>query len=106
MAFGRPRLRRNVPITTAADKCLILVLSGPIGRTTQTSASDPKRTSVLARPPFRASATAGQSKGAHYQTRARTAPTINIYLTRQSHRKGATWTIAGKSNNRHRWLRA
>ena len=29
-----------------------------------------------------------------------------IYLTCYSPRKGACWIIAGKSNNRHRWLRA
>jgi hypothetical protein len=29
-----------------------------------------------------------------------------FYWTRYSPRKGARWTIAGKSNNRHRWLRA
>ena len=31
---------------------------------------------------------------------------ISLYLTCYSPRKGACWIIAGKSNNRHRWLRA
>jgi len=31
---------------------------------------------------------------------------ISIDLTCYSPSKGACWTIAGKSNNRHRWLRA